>query len=132
MSKSYDNTIPLFSSQKELKKKVMAIVTDATPVEDPKDPDNCNLYKLYQLFAPKDRLAEVHGLYVNGGAMYGKIKLELVDILWEFFREAREKREELLADPEQVREILHKGAAKARNKATETLDLVRDRVGLTY
>jgi len=132
MSKSYDNTIPLFSSQKELKKKVMTIVTDATPVEEPKDPDKCNLYNIYKLFAPADRLAEVHGLYVNGGAMYGKIKLELVDILWEFFREARERREALLADPGQVRDILHKGAVKARSKATETLDLVRDRVGLTY
>lgn len=132
MSKSYDNTIPIFASQKQLKKRVMAIVTDSTPVEEPKDPDKCNLYNIYKLFAPKERLAEVHGLYVNGGAMYGKIKLELLDILWETFREAREKREMLLADPGQVRDILHKGAIKAREKAVQTLDLVRDRVGLRY
>ena len=132
MSKSYGNTIPIFATEKELKKKVMAIVTDATPVEAPKDPEKCNLFSLYKLFAPPDRLAEVHGLYVNGGAMYGKIKLELLDLLWEYFREAREKRERLLADPGQVRDILHRGASKAREKAIVTLDLVRDRVGLTY
>ncbi|MDG4474738.1 tryptophan--tRNA ligase [Thiovibrio frasassiensis] len=132
MSKSYGNTIPIFASEKELKKKVMAIVTDATPVEAVKDPDNCNLYSLFKLFAPKDRLTEVHGLYVNGGAMYGKIKLELLDLLWEYFREPREKRAQLLADPGQVREILQRGAVKAREKAVVTLDLVRDRVGLKY
>jgi len=132
MSKSYGNTIPIFASEKELKKKVMAIVTDATPVEEPKDPEKCNLFNLYKLFAPADRLAEVHGLYVNGGAMYGKIKLELVELLWEYFREARDKRARLLAEPGQVRDILRRGAVKAREKAIVTLDMVRDRVGLKY
>ena len=132
MSKSYGNTIPIFTDAKTLKKRVMAIVTDATPVEDPKDPDKCNLYNIFKLFAPADRIKDVHGLYVNGGAMYGKIKLELVDILWEYFREAREKQQQLLADPEQLRAILKKGAVKAREKATVNLDLVRERVGLRY
>ncbi len=132
MSKSYGNTIPIFTDAKSLKKRVMAIVTDATPVEESKDPDNCNLYSIYKLFAPADRLQEVHDLYVNGGAMYGKIKLELVDILWEYFREAREKQQQLLADPAGLRAILKEGAEKARAKATVTLDLVRERVGLKY
>jgi len=132
MSKSYGNTIPIFTDAKTLKKRVMAIVTDATPVEDPKDPDKCNLYNIFKLFAPNDRINDVHDLYVNGGAMYGKIKLELVDILWEYFREAREKQQQLLADPEQLRAILKKGAVKAREKATVNLDLVRERVGLKY
>jgi tryptophanyl-tRNA synthetase len=132
MSKSYGNTIPIFATEKELKKRVMAIVTDATPVDAPKDPEKCNLFSLYKLFAPPERLTEVRGLYVNGGAMYGKIKLELVDLLWEYFREAREKRERLLADPGQVRDILRRGAIRAREKAVVTLDLVRDRVGLRY
>ncbi|OGQ99213.1 MAG: tryptophan--tRNA ligase [Deltaproteobacteria bacterium RIFOXYD12_FULL_55_16] len=132
MSKSYGNTIPIFASEKELKKKVMAIVTDATPVEAAKDPEKCNLFSLYKLFAPADRLAEVHGLYVNGGAMYGKIKLELLDLLQDYFRAAREKRARLLAAPDQVREILGQGAIKVREKASVTLDLVRDRVGLKY
>ncbi len=132
MSKSYGNTIPIFTDAKALKKRVMAIVTDATPVEDPKDPDNCNLYNIYKLFAPADRLQEVHDLYVNGGAMYGKIKLELVDLLWEHFREARERQRQLLGDPGGLRDILRRGAAKAREKAAVTLDLVRERVGLKY
>ncbi|HET98056.1 MAG TPA: tryptophan--tRNA ligase [Desulfurivibrio alkaliphilus] len=132
MSKSYGNTIPIFLEAKELKKRVMAIVTDSTPVEQPKDPEKCNLYNIYKLFAPPERLAEVHGLYVNGGAMYGKIKLELIEILWEHFRQARERRDQFLADPGQVREILRRGADKAREKAAATLELVRQRVGLKY
>ena len=132
MSKSYGNTIPIFLNEKELKKQVMSIVTDSKPVEDPKDPDKCNLYNIYKLFAPTDRLQEVHDLYVHGGAMYGKIKLELVDLIWEYFKKAREKRERLLEDPAYIRDVLVKGAAKAREQAAPMLDLVRDRVGLSY
>ena len=132
MSKSYGNTIPIFLESKELKKRVMAIVTDSTPVEEPKDPDKCNLYNIYKLFAPADRLQEVRNLYLNGGAMYGKIKLELLELLMEYFGEAREKREQLMADPGHIRDILDKGAAKAREKALVTMDKVRERVGLRY
>jgi tryptophanyl-tRNA synthetase len=132
MSKSYGNTISIFLDEKELKKRVMAITTDATPVEAPKDPDNCNLFNIFKLFAPDDRLQEVHDLYVNGGAMYGKIKLELVDLIWEYFKEAREERTRLEGDKDYVRQILAQGAAKAREKATVTLELVRDRVGFKY
>lgn len=132
MSKSYGNTIPIFLEGKQLKKRVMAIETDATPVEDPKDPDNCNLYKLMHLFAAPERMEEVHELYVNGGAAYGYLKLELLDLLNEKFGDARKKKQEYLEDPEMLRRILAKGADKAREKATVTLDLVRDRVGLKY
>lgn len=132
MSKSYGNTIGIFLDQKSLKKSVMSIVTDATPVDDPKDPDKCNLYNIFKLFASPERTKEVHGLYVNGGAAYGYLKLELVDILWEYFREAREKRDSLIADPGYLKEVLAKGAVKAREKATVTLELVRERVGLKY
>lgn len=132
MSKSYGNTIDIFQNEKDLKKSVMAIKTDATPVDEPKDPDICNLYNIFKLFAPPERVAEVRALYVNGGAAYGYIKLELVDLLWEFFRDAREERARLAQDPAQVRSILKNGAAKAREKAAVTLDLVRDRVGLNY
>ena len=132
MSKSYGNTIGIFLTEKELKKRVMSIVTDSAPVEEPKDPDKCNLYNIFKLFAPAERLAEVHDLYVNGGAAYGYLKLELVDILWEYFREAREKRETFVADPGYLREILARGADKAREKASGTLDLVRERIGMRY
>lgn len=132
MSKSYGNTIPIFLEGKELKKRVMAIETDATPVEAPKDPEKCNLYKIMKLFASPERMAEIHGLYVNGGAAYGYLKLELLDLLNERFGPARKRKAELLGDKEMLRAILRKGSDKARAKATVTLDLVRDRVGLKY
>ena len=132
MSKSYNNTIPIFLEGKHLKKQVMAIQTDSTPVEEPKDPDACNLYNIFKLFAPADRLAEVRKLYVEGGAAYGYIKLELVDLIGDYFKEAREKRAELLQDEESLKKILAQGAQKARDKAAPTLDLVRQRVGLKY
>lgn len=132
MSKSYGNTIPIFLEGKQLKKRVMAIETDATPVDDPKDPEKCNLFTLFKLFAAPQRVAEVHDLYVNGGAAYGYIKLELVDILNDFFAEARRRKRQYLDDPEMLRKILADGAAQARQKAAATLDLVRDRVGLKY
>ena len=132
MSKSYGNTIPIFLEGKQLKKRVMSIETDATPVEDPKDPDNCNLYKIMNLFASTERMKEIHGLYVNGGAAYGYLKLELLDLLNDTFGEARKKKQEYLSDPASLRTILAKGAEKAREKASVTLDLVRDRVGLKY
>ena len=132
MSKSYGNTIPIFLEGKELKKGVMAIQTDSTPVEEPKDPDACNLYNIFKLFAPVDRLAEVRKLYVEGGAAYGYIKQELVDLIGDYFKDAREKRAELLEDKESLKKILAQGAQKAREKAAPTLDLVRKRVGLKY
>ena len=132
MSKSYGNTIPIFLEGKQLKKGVMAIQTDSTPVEEPKDPDACNLYNIFKLFAPVDRLAEVRKLYVEGGAAYGYIKQELVDLIEDYFKDAREKRAELLQDKESLKKILAQGAHKAREKAAPTLDLVRKRVGLKY
>jgi len=132
MSKSYGNTIPIFQEGKQLKKKVMSIETDATPVEDPKDPDNCNLYKILELFAAPSRMKEINSLYLNGGAAYGYLKLELLDLLNDKFSEARKKKAEFLADPAMLRAILAQGAEKARGKAAVTLDLVRDQVGLKY
>ncbi|MEA3468924.1 MAG: tryptophan--tRNA ligase [Thermodesulfobacteriota bacterium] len=132
MSKSYGNTIPIFLEGKQLKKKVMAIATDATPVEDPKDPDKCNLYTMFKLFASPERLQEVRDLYINGGAAYGYIKLELLDLISDYYADARQKKAEYLADPEMLRAILQNGAVRAREKAVVTLDLVRERVGLKY
>jgi tryptophanyl-tRNA synthetase len=132
MSKSYGNTIPIFLGGKALKKRVMAIETDATAVEDPKDPDTCNLFSVFKLFASPERLQEVRDLYVNGGAAYGYIKLELFDLINDYFAEARLKKAQYLADPEMLRAILQRGAEKAREKAAVTLDLVRERVGLKY
>jgi tryptophanyl-tRNA synthetase len=132
MSKSYDNTIPIFSEGKQLKKRVMAIQTDSKPVEEPKDPDICNLFNIFKLFAPADRLAEVRKLYVEGGAAYGYIKQELVELIADYFKDARAKRAELLQNKDSLKKILAQGAQKARDKAAPTLELVRQRVGLKY
>ena len=132
MSKSYDNTIPIFLDEKGLRKRVMQIQTDATPVEDPKNPDTCNLYALLKLFAPADKMRAVHELYVNGGAAYGYLKQDLFELINDHFAAARAKKRELLANPEYLRQILARGADKAREKATRTLELARDRMGLRY
>lgn len=132
MSKSYGNTIPIFLDDKPLRKRVMAIQTDSTPVEDPKDPETCNLYALLKLFASNEKMAEVHDLYVNGGAAYGYLKQDLFELIRDYFADARAKKKELLDNQDFLRKVLTKGAEKARTKATKTLDLVRDRVGLQY
>ncbi len=132
MSKSYGNTIEIFLEEKALRKKVMSITTDSTPVEQPKNPETCNLFQVFRHFAPKDRVAEVRRLYLEGGAAYGTIKKELAGILWEYFREAREERERLINDPGHIRQILRMGAEKAREIAIPTLELVRERVGVHY
>jgi len=132
MSKSYDNTIEIFLDEKTLKKKVMSIKTDSTPVEEPKNPETCNLFQIYRHFAPPDRVEEVLRLYKEGGAAYGTIKMELVDILWDFFKDAREERARLLKHPGHLRDILAKGAMKAREIGQGTIDTVRQRVGIIY
>ena len=132
MSKSYDNTIPIFLDEKALRKRVMQVQTDATPVEAPKDPAKCNLYALLKLFAPPEKMREVHDLYVNGGAAYGYLKQDLFELINDYFAQARTKKKELLDHPDYLRQILAKGAEKARAKATVTLELARDRMGLKY
>ncbi|MDR3090248.1 MAG: tryptophan--tRNA ligase [Desulfobulbaceae bacterium] len=132
MSKSYGNTIPIFAETKELKKRVMAIQTDATPVEEPKNPDTCNLYAIFRLFAAPERLAEVRAQYLNGGLAYGYLKLELLELIEARFHEAREKKRELLADTTGLRAILSQGAERARAKAAVTMDMARRRVGSRY
>ncbi len=132
MSKSYDNTIEIFLDEKTLRQRVMSIVTDSTPVDQPKDPETCNLFAVYRHFAPPERVAEVRKLYIEGGAAYGTIKKELVGILWEFFRDAREERARLAEDPQHIRNILTRGAEKARAIAMDTIKAVRERVGISY
>lgn len=132
MSKSYGNAIEIFLDEKSLRNRVMSILTDSTPVDQPKDPEKCNLYQIYRQFAPADRLEEVHKLYIEGGAAYGALKKELVGILWDKFRKEREERARLIADPGHIRYILAKGAEKVRQIAVKTMKDVRDRIGVTY
>lgn len=132
MSKSYDNTINIFEDEKALKKKVMKIVTDSTPVESPKNPETCNVFNLYRLFAPADRVENLRDRYAKGGTGYGEVKKELVELIWEFFRPYRERRAELAKDPGAVRGILAAGAEKTRAVASVTLREARKKVGLNY
>ncbi len=132
MSKSYQNTIEIFTSKKALKERVMRIVTDARAVEEPKDPDNCNLFAMYQLFNPPEKVEEMRARYLAPGLKYVEVKKELVNLIWDFFGPQREKREELMKDPDTVRDILQMGAGKARNIALATMAQVRERVGLNY
>lgn len=129
MSKSYGNTINMFAPKKELKKQVMSIVTDSTPLEEPKNPDN-NIVKLYELFASKEKVEEMKQKFLAGNYGYGHAKNELLEAILEYFKEAREKREELLKRPEYIEEILKKGAEKARSIARERIQAAKKAVGL--
>lgn len=132
MSKSYGNTIDIFTSRKILKKSVMSVVTDATPIEEPKNPDTCNLFALYRLFATKDEVLALRDRYLAPGLKYSDVKKELIERIWNFFEPHRARREELLNRPDEVFEILQAGAGKARRVASVTLDGVRRKVGLAY
>lgn len=132
MSKSYDNTINIFEDEKSLKKKVMRIVTDSTPVESPKNPDTCNLFALYRLFADKEKIENLRDRYTKGGLGYGEVKKELFPLIWEYFKPFREKREMLVKDKGEVARILKKGAEKTRKIAAATMDKVKHAVGLDY
>ncbi len=132
MSKSYGNTIDLFQDEKSLRKQVMRIVTDPTPVEAPKDPDRCNVFQIYRLFLEKEREAALRRRYLAGGMGYGEVKEELFVIIRDFFAPYAERRRELLADPDGLRRTLAAGAEKARRTAGRTLQKVRKKVGLIY
>lgn len=130
MSKSYNNTIGLFEEPKEVKAKIMKIATDSTPLEDPKDPEACRVFALYKLFANEAEQAEMRENYLRGGYGYGHAKKALFEIYKRTFGPFRERREDLAAHPDVVRDILAAGAAKARAVARETLAAARDAVGL--
>ena len=129
MSKSYGNTIQMFASKAELKKQVMSIVTDSTPLEEPKNPDN-NITKLYELFASKEEVEEMKRKFAEGGYGYGHGKTELLNKILEYFGEARAKREELVKNPEYLEKVLKEGAEKARKIARAKLIEVKKAVGL--
>jgi tryptophanyl-tRNA synthetase len=130
MSKSYGNTIEIFAEGKSLQKVVMAIQTDSTPVEAPKDPTKCNVFALYSLFATEEEKAALAGRYRAGGMGYGEAKKLLLEKINAYFAPAREKRKQLAADPEYVEGVLRRGAQKARAEAKATMALVRKAVGM--
>jgi tryptophanyl-tRNA synthetase len=130
MSKSYDNTIPLFDDEKPLRKKIMGIVTDSTPVEAPKDPADSTIVALYRLFAGEADVAKLEADFRAGGFGYGDFKKRLFEALWEYFRPLRERRAALAADQNYLDTVLRDGAERARAVATKTMDRVRRAIGL--
>jgi tryptophanyl-tRNA synthetase len=130
MSKSYGNTLDIFMDEKALRKRVMSIVTDSTPLEDPKDPEGSYIVELYRLFAPAARVEEMQAAFRAGGVGYGHFKQQLFDAIREYFPPMRERRTALLADPGQVDEILARGAVRASAIARDTMERVRTAVGL--
>ncbi|MEY2530006.1 MAG: tryptophanyl-tRNA synthetase [Verrucomicrobiota bacterium] len=130
MSKSYGNTIDLFGEEKETRKRVMGLVTDSTPVEQPKDPVKSTIVQLYSLFASKDEIASMQERFRKGGTGYGDFKKELFEKLWEYFSPLRKRREELLADKLFVDDVLVRGARRANEVADDVMARVRAVVGL--
>lgn len=133
MSKSYGNTLPIFGEEKPLRKLInKKVVTDATPLEDPKPTEGSIILALYKLFATPEQYQTMVEQHQAGGFGYGQFKKDLFEAYWEFFRSARERREWILAHPEYVDDVLTQGAAKAREEAAKTLTKVRAAVGLQW
>jgi tryptophanyl-tRNA synthetase len=130
MSKSYDNTIEIFDDPKVITKKVKRIVTDSTPVEAPKDPDSCQLFQLFKLFATPPQAGELAARYRAGGVGYGEVKSRLADLIVEHFAHARTRRAELLANPEAIEDVRRAGADRARQTARVVLDRARRACGV--
>jgi len=132
MSKSYNNTIPIFGSEKEIKKAVMSIVTDSKGVEEPKDPESCNVFALYKHFATAAELKEMEAGYKKGGMGYGDAKKKLLEKIKIHFTPYQEKRADLAAHPKKVEAILEAGAKKVSSISLKTLKKVREKTGLSH
>jgi tryptophanyl-tRNA synthetase len=131
MSKSYGNVIEVFLPEKKLRKTIMSIKTNSTPLEDPKDPEACSVFALYRLFATDERQAALAERYRAGGMGYGEAKQLLFEAAMDYFGPARERRRHLEADPAAVEAVLATGAKAARAKAAEVLDRARQACGLS-
>jgi tryptophanyl-tRNA synthetase len=130
MSKSYDNTIGIFDEGETLKEKVMSIVTDSTPLDEPKDPETCNVFALITLFADDETQQEIAEQYRAGGYGYGHAKQELLGLIEDYFAEARARRKELQERPDYVRDVLRDGASAAREQMAPILERARELTGL--
>lgn len=130
MSKSYGNTIDIFGEEKEMRKQVMSIVTDSSPVEAPKDPDRSTIFQLYSLFATAEETAAIREAFRRGGTGYGDFKKQLFARLWDYFEPMRKRRAEIMADPGYVDGVLRNGAERANEAADQVMVRVREAVGL--
>ena len=129
MSKSKNNTINVFLSEKKLRKQIMGIQTDSTPLEDPKDPDTCNVFALYSLLGTEQQTSDLRTLYCAGGMGYGHAKQALFELILDSFAEARTKFDYYQNNPAEVTIALTKGAEKAKVIATDVMMRVRSKIG---
>jgi tryptophanyl-tRNA synthetase len=129
MSKSRNNLLRLFAPEKELKQEVMGIVTDSTPLEEPKDPGSCTVYRIFRLVSPPDAAAEMAAKFRAGGYGYGHAKKELLAALLDGFRAERATFDRLMGDPAELERELERGAEKARAVASVVLGRVRGKLG---
>jgi tryptophanyl-tRNA synthetase len=130
MSKSYGNTIDIFAEEKEMRKRVMSIVTDSAPVEARKNPDESTIFHLFSLVGSPEEIAAMRAAFERGGTGYGEFKKQLFAKLWDYFAPMRKRREEILAQPGYIDEVLAKGAKRANALAEEVMRRVRRAVGL--
>lgn len=130
MSKSYHNTIPIFLPPKSMKKALMAVTTDSKTLEEPKDPETCNVFALYKLFAPADAQADLALRYRAGNFGYGHAKAALVQAVETTLGPARDRYEQLRRDEDTLEDVLHAGAARARSVAGAVIDRVRTQAGI--
>ena len=130
MSKSYGNNIDIFGDEKEMRKRVMSIVTDSLAVEAPKDAATSTIFKLYSLVASNDEITNMRERFVKGGTGYGDFKKQLFEKLWEYFAPMRKRREEILKDKSYIDDVLSHGARRANEIANQVMDRVRKGVGL--
>lgn len=131
MSKSYNNTLEIFGPAKEVRSRIMRVVTDSKGLADPKDPDTCNVFKLYKLFASAEEQAALAARYRAGGMGYGDAKKAVAELFEARFAPLRARREELARNLDFVEQVLRDGAARARAVARATVDRARKAVGLT-
>ena len=129
MSKSYNNTIPLFEPEKKLRKLIMKIKTNSLEPGEPKDPEGCTLFEIYQAFAAEQETEELRTRYANGIA-WGEMKQFLFEYLNDHLAAPREKYLELMADPGHIEAVLQKGAEKARRLSSPYLQEIREAVGI--
>ena len=130
MSKSYNNNIDIFGDEKETRKHVMSIVTDSTPIGEPKNPARSTIFQLYSLFASKEEIEEMRDRFQKGGTGYGDFKKELFEKLWDYFAPMRKQREEILADKSYIDNVLACGAKRGNEIADQVMQRVRAAVGL--
>jgi tryptophanyl-tRNA synthetase len=132
MSKSYGNTVNIFGEEKKQLKTIKKIVTENVPLEAPKEYEECNVYNMAKLFLNENECVELQERYKRGGEGHGHFKLYLHDVIWEYFKPYREKREYFQNNQDEVRKILEDGASKARNVASEVIEKVRTVTGIAY